>query len=171
MDNIVLIGMPSCGKSTVGVVLAKTMNMTFLDSDIEIQRVHGKRLSEIIDEVGDDGFREVENQVNAGLNVHNTVIATGGSVIYGPEAMAHLREIGTVVYLRLSYPAVEDRLGDLHARGVTIKPGQTLRDLYNERCPLYERYAHVIIDCDGHRLREVVALVRDGLSPSTPQQD
>lgn len=156
MNNIVLIGMPGSGKSSTGVVLAKSMGMEFVDSDIVIQRREGKRLSEIIDAVGDDGFREIENRVNASLDVSNTVIATGGSVIYGPEAMEHLRQIGTVVYLQLSYPRLEERLGDLHARGVTMKPGQTLLDLYNERCPLYEKYAHITLACDGLRLREVV---------------
>lgn len=160
-NNIVLIGMPGCGKSTVGVVLAKATNKDFIDSDIEIQRVHGKKLSEILEEVGDDGFRQVENDVNAGLNPEHAVIATGGSVIYGQGAMEHLREIGTIVYLQLSYEAIEERLGDLHARGVTIKPGQTLRDLYNERIPQYEQWAHVIVKCDGLRLREVVAQLRD----------
>ena len=154
--NITLIGMPGCGKSTVGVVLAKTMGLSFLDSDIAIQQKAGKRLSEILESVGDEGFRALENEVNASLTVTDTVIATGGSVIYGAEAMRHLRQISTVVYLQLPYAAVEDRLGDLHARGVTIRPGQTLRDLYNERCPLYEKYAHLILPCDGLRLREVV---------------
>ena len=156
MNNIVLIGMPGSGKSSTGVVLAKSLGMEFVDSDIVIQRREGKRLSEIIDEVGDDGFREIENRVNASLDVSNTVIATGGSVIYGPEAMEHLRQIGTVVYLQLGYTHLKERLGDLHARGVTMKPGQTLLDLYNERCPLYEKYAHIILPCDGLRLREVV---------------
>lgn len=156
MNNIVLIGMPGSGKSSTGVVLAKSMGMEFVDSDIVIQRREGKRLSEIIDAVGDVGFREIENRVNASLDVSNTVIATGGSVIYGPEAMEHLRQIGTVVYLQLSYPRLEERLGDLHARGVTMKPGQTLLDLYNERCPLYEKYAHITLPCDGLRLREVL---------------
>ena len=156
MRNIVLIGMPGCGKSTVGVVLAKNLAMEFIDSDLVIQREMGMRLSEIIDRYGDDGFREIENRVNSGIQAENSVIATGGSVVYGEEAMAHLKGIGTVVYLKLSYPQVEDRLGDLHARGVSVKPGQTLRDLYEERCPLYERWADIVVPCDGKRLREVV---------------
>ena len=160
MENIILIGMPGCGKSTVGVVLAKALGMDLIDSDLLIQRREGKRLARIIEEMGDDGFRAVENEVNASIDVQGCVIATGGSVIYGQEAMAHLRSIGTVVYLQLSYAQVEERLGDLHARGVTVKPGQTLRDLYNERCPMYERHAHVTIPCDGLRLREVVARIR-----------
>lgn len=166
MDNLVLIGMPGCGKSTVGVVLAKTMNLEFIDSDILIQKTHGKRLSQIIEEVGDDGFRQVENDVNASIDCHHTVIATGGSVIYGEEAMEHLKKIGTVIYLKLGYENLEERLGDLHARGVTIKPGWTLRDLYNERCPMYEKWADITVCCDGHRLREVVADLKQQLGVS-----
>ena len=132
MQNLILIGMPGCGKSTVGVVLAKALGMDFIDSDLVIQKVTGKRLSQIIDESGDEGFRAVENRVNADLQAENSIIATGGSVIYGTEAMQHLKAIGTVIYLKLSYEAIEERLGDLHARGVTIKPGWTLQDLYNK---------------------------------------
>ena len=160
MQNLILIGMPGCGKSTVGVVLAKALGMDFIDSDLVIQKTTGKRLSQIIDESGDEGFRKVENRVNAQLEAENSIIATGGSVVYGEEAMRHLKAIGTVIYLKLSYASIEDRLGDLHARGVTIQPGWTLRDLYNERCPLYERWADVTIDCEELRLREVVAELR-----------
>ena len=160
MQNLILIGMPGCGKSTVAVVLAKALGMDFIDSDLVIQKTTGKRLSQIIDESGDEGFREVENRVNAQLEADNSIIATGGSVVYGKEAMRHLKAIGTVIYLKLSYASIEDRLGDLHARGVTIQPGWTLRDLYNERCPLYERWADVTIDCEELRLREVVAELR-----------
>ena len=156
MQNLILIGMPGCGKSTVGVVLAKALGMDFLDSDLVIQKTTGKRLSQIIDEQGDDGFREVENRVNAELIAQNSIIATGGSVVYGAEAMRHLKEIGTVIYLKLSCEAIEERLGDLHARGVSIQPGWTLRDLYNERVPLYEKWADITIDCEKMMLREVV---------------
>ena len=123
MQNVILIGMPGCGKSTVGVVLAKALGMDFIDADLVIQRSAGKRLSALIDELGDEGFRQLENRVNAGIEAENTVIATGGSVVYGQEAMEHLRAIGQVIYLQLSYEQIEERLGDLHARGVTIKPG------------------------------------------------
>ncbi len=163
MQNLILIGMPGCGKSTVGVVLAKALGMEFIDSDLVIQRSRNQRLSAIIDELGDDGFRALENQVNTSLQAENCVIATGGSVVYGQEAMEHLRSIGRVIYLQLSYEQVEDRLGDLHARGVTIKPGWTLRDLYNERVPLYEKYAHLTIPCDGLRIREIIAIIRKHL--------
>jgi len=160
-ENFVLIGMPGCGKSTVGVVLAKVLGYHFLDSDLAIQAREGKKLHEIIEEKGQEGFRQVENEVNASLNCHRTVIATGGSVIYGAEAMEHLRSIGTVIYLKLSHGEIAHRLGDLHKRGVTLKEGQTLKDLYDERIPLYEKYAHWVLDCEGLRLRQVVQTICD----------
>ena len=156
-SNIVLIGMPGAGKSTVGVVLAKRLGYRFIDSDLVIQDKHGKLLHELIEEHGVEGFWQIENDVNAGLNVEKSIIATGGSVIYGREAMRHLKEIGTVVYLKLSYEAIADRLGDLKERGVTLREGQTLLQLYDERVPLYERYADVTVDCENKSIREVVA--------------
>ena len=159
VQNIILIGMPGCGKSTVGVVLAKAANLDFIDSDLVIQKQMGAKLSELLDAHGDEGFRAIENRINAELAANNSVIATGGSVIYGEDAMRHLKDIGTVVYLKLSYEAIEDRLGDLHARGVTIQPGWTLRDLYNERIPLYEKWADVTVDCENMMLREVVEYI------------
>ena len=159
MNNIILIGMPGCGKSTVGVVLAKAANLDFIDSDLVIQKEMGCKLSQIIDEHGDNGFRAIENRINAELAADNSVIATGGSVVYGEDAMRHLKAIGTVVYLKLSYETIEDRLGDLHARGVTIQPGWTLHDLYNERIPLYEKWADVTVDCENMKLREVVEYI------------
>ena len=155
-DNIVLIGMPGAGKSTVGVVLAKRLGFRFVDSDLVIQEKHDRLLHELIEEYGVEGFWKIENDVNASLNQRKSVIATGGSVIYGNDAMEHLRAIGTVVYLQLPYEEVADRLGDLNARGVTLQEGQTLRDLYDERVPLYEKYAHRVIDCHNKRIREIV---------------
>ena len=155
-DNIVLIGMPGAGKSTVGVVLAKHLGCRFVDSDLIIQEKYGKLLHELIEEHGVEGFWKIENEVNASLALEGSVIATGGSVIYGKEAMEHLRLIGNVVYLKLPYEEVAERLGDLNARGVTLMPGQTLHDLYEERTPLYEKYAHVTIDCSGKVLRDIV---------------
>ena len=163
MRNIILIGMPGCGKSTVGVVLAKAANMDFIDSDLVIQREMGMKLSQLIDQHGDDGFRAIENRINASLDLENCVIATGGSVIYGEDAMHHLKEIGKVIYLKLSCEAIEDRLGDLHARGVTIQPGWTLQDLYNERIPLYEKWADITVDCEHLPLREVVTYIQEKL--------
>lgn len=154
--NIVLIGMPGVGKSTSGVILAKVMNYDFLDSDLVIQQQTKKLLKEIIREEGIDGFNAVENQINAGIDVENTVIATGGSVIFGADAMAHFKETGIVVYLRISYDQLDKRLGDLDERGVVHKEGQTLRDIYNERTVLYEQYADVTVNLDG---RDVAATV------------
>ena len=159
MKNIVLIGMPGAGKSTIGVVLAKKLGLRFLDSDLVIQDRCGKLLHEIMEEKGLEGFKEIEDQVNASLDVTNCVIATGGSAVYGKNAMSHLKEIGTVVYLKLSYEEISNRLGDLHERGVALKPGQSLLSLYNERIPLYEEYADMVVDCDGLMLREAVEYI------------
>ena len=155
--NIVLIGMPGAGKSTVGVVLAKRLGCRFVDSDIVIQEKTGLLLHEIIERQGLDGFLKVENEVNASLEEKRSVIATGGSVIYGREAMEHLKAAGMVVYLKLSYPAVERRLGDLNERGVAVRDGQTLLDLYKERVPYYEHYADIILDCEDKMIRDIVA--------------
>lgn len=160
-DTIVLIGMPGAGKSTVGVVLAKRLGYSFLDSDLVIQEKYGKLLHELIKENGVEGFWKIENEVNTSLEKPCCVIATGGSAVYGAEAMEHLREKGTMVYLKLSYEEIEARLGDLNARGVTLRPGQTLGDLYTERIPLYEKYAHVTVDCQGKLLREIVAEIAE----------
>lgn len=160
--NIVLIGMPGAGKSTVGVVLAKRMGYRFVDSDLVIQEKEGKLLHELIEEHGVEGFWKIENDVNASLTMEKAVIATGGSAIYGAQAMEHLKEIGHVVYLKLSYEEIADRLGDLNARGVTLMPGQTLKDLYAERTPLYEKYADAVIACDGKMLREIVKEIAEG---------
>lgn len=169
--NITLIGMPAAGKSTIGVLLAKRLGYSFVDSDIVIQEKTGKLLKEIIAEVGTDGFLKVEEQVNSELNVYRSVIAPGGSVIYGPKAMEHLKAISVVVYLKLSYRDVKHRLGDLTDRGVALKDGMTLEDLYQERVPLYEKYADITIDetgkTSGKTVDELRALIEqrmeDGL--------
>lgn len=160
-ENIVLIGMPGAGKSTVGVVLAKRLGYRFVDSDLVIQEQYGKLLHELITEYGIAGFWKIENDVNAFLDVKKAVIATGGSAVYGVEAMEHLREMATVVYLKLSYAQIEHRLGDLNARGVTLQKGQTLQELYEERIPLYEKYAHLTIECDDKLLRDIVQEIAD----------
>ena len=144
-DNIVLVGMPGVGKSTVGVILAKVLGYQFVDADLVIQQQEGKLLCEIIEEVGTEGFIEVENRINASLNVTNSIIATGGSVVYGKEAMEHLQSIGRVVYLKVSYETLEKRLADIKGRGVVLKEGQDLKALFEERSPLYEKYADIEI--------------------------
>ena len=154
--NITLIGMPGAGKSTVGVVLAKRMGMDFIDTDIIIQKEYNKTLSEIIDEKGIEEFKKVENDVISKLELDNTIIATGGSAVYGKEAMKHLRDISKVVYIELSEENIEDRLGDLNERGVVLEEGETLQELYDERIPLYKKYAHIIVNADDMVLREVV---------------
>ena len=156
MNNIILIGMPGCGKSTIGVVLAKNLGFRFIDSDLLIQEQEHRLLHEIIEQDGLDGFNRIENQVNASIDTDSSVIATGGSAVYGKEAMQHLHEIGAVFYLKLSYEELKNRLGDLSERGVSIRKGQTLLDLYEERKPLYEKYADYVVDCEGKSIREVV---------------
>ena len=154
--NIILIGMPGAGKSTVGVVSAKRIGYRFLDSNLVIQERTGKLLHQLMEIHGLDGFLRIENQVNASLDCDGYVIATGGSAVYGLEAMDHLKDIGTVVYLKLSYREIEERVGDLNARGVAMKPSQTLLSLYEERCPLYEQYADLVVECEGKQVRHIV---------------
>lgn len=156
MNNLILIGMPGAGKSTVGVVLAKVLQYSFVDSDLVIQNEEGKRLCEIIEQEGLDGFLRIENRINAGLQAQRSVIATGGSVVYGREAMEHLQSIGKIVYLKLSYETLKTRLGDLRYRGVAIKDGQSLLDLYRERATLYEKYADITVETDGLSIEETV---------------
>lgn len=163
--NVVLIGMPGCGKSTIGVVLAKHLGYRFIDSDLVIQGRTKKRLSAIIEESGLDEFLKIENEVNASIRARKSVIATGGSVVYGKEAMEHLRKKGVIVYLRLPLTEIDHRLGDLTARGVAIKEGQTLSDLYSERTPLYEQYADITIDCLGKEIRHIVAEISSISAP------
>ncbi|MBQ4057455.1 MAG: shikimate kinase [Lachnospiraceae bacterium] len=162
-NNIVLIGMPSCGKSTIGVVLAKAIGYRFVDSDLIIQERTGKLLSEIIEEKGIDAFNQIENDVNASLAYNKAVIATGGSAIYGERAMEHLRSIGTIVYIELPLESLKERIGDLNARGVSIKNGQTFDELFEERRPLYEKYADVTIHAEGLSIREMVYKLKDEL--------
>ena len=164
MTNIVLIGMPGVGKSTAGVVLAKVLGYEFIDADLIIQQQEGKLLREIIAEVGTDGFIEVENRVNSQIEVEKSVIATGGSVVYGKEAMQHLREIGTVVYLKVSYDILEKRLHDIKGRGVVLKDGQDLRGLYGERVPLYEKYADITVCEDNLNVEQTVEKITEQLN-------
>ena len=146
--HIILIGMPACGKSTVGVLAAKTLGYRFIDSDLIIQERDGRRLHRIIREEGQAGFLAIEERINLTLGRDEvpSVIATGGSAVYSKAAMAHFKSVGTVVYLRLSFETVQKRLGNFTHRGVVMPEGYTLRDLYDERCALYEAYADIIVD-------------------------
>lgn len=160
-SNLVLIGMPGAGKSTIGVLLAKCLGKRFIDTDLLIQEREGRLLRTIISEEGPERFKQIENEVNASLEAEDAVIAPGGSVIYGEQAMKHLKEIAVLVYLRLPYRTVAERLGNLTKRGVVLEPGQTLQSLYEERCPLYEKYADEIIDCDGMELGKTLECIRN----------
>ncbi len=159
MNNIVLIGMPGCGKSTVGVVLAKRLGMDFTDSDLLIQKKYKETLSSIIDNKGLKEFLRIEDEVNGEIETDNTVIATGGSVVYGENAMEHLKSIGTVVYLKLDYNVIKSRLGDLKKRGVAMEKGMSLQDLYTERTPLYEKYADITVECNRKQIRQIVEML------------
>lgn len=156
MNNITLIGMPGAGKSTIGVVLAKVLGYDFIDSDLLIQKKEGKLLWQIMRDGGNDEFNRIEERVNSEIMADHSVIATGGSVVYGPRAMAHLRSISTVVYLKVSCESLTRRLGDLNERGVVLDPGETLLDLYNRRIPLYEKYAHITVDVGRRSVQQAV---------------
>lgn len=155
-ENIILIGMPGAGKSTIGVLLAKALGYKFIDSDLLIQEQAGCLLKDIIKEKGLEGLIDIEERVNASIEAERTVIATGGSVIYGAKAMQHLKSIGKVVYIKLSFESIASRLGNIRQRGVVMRQGQTLLDLYNERCPLYEKYADIVVDAEGLGIEEVL---------------
>lgn len=160
MDNIILIGMPGAGKSSVGVLYAKAVGYGYIDSDLLIQAREKKLLRDIISEEGTDGFNRIEEEVNSEIWADRCVVATGGSVIYGQRAMEHFKEIGKIVYLELSYDEIARRLSDIKARGVSIKEGMTLRQLYDERVALYKKYADITVDFDGKTIEQcVTALV------------
>ena len=152
--NVILIGMPGSGKTTIGTYLSELIGYGYIDSDSVIVAREGRRLNEIIAEYGTEAFLDIEAKVNAELAADRCVIATGGSVIYRETAMRALAKKGTIVYLKLSYEEIESRLGDLKERGVALKDGFTLRDLYNERTPLYEKYAQVTVELDGLSVEE-----------------
>ena len=160
-NNVILIGMPGSGKTTLGTELSRVLGYGYIDSDSLIVAREGKRLCEIIAEVGTEGFLDIEAQVNAEISTNTCVIATGGSAIYRDYAMQKLKTIGVVVYLKYSYEVIASRLGDLKKRGVALKDGFTLKDLYNERAPLYEKYADIVVEMpDGTKTEAVDAVVK-----------
>lgn len=162
--NIILIGMPGAGKSTLGVLLARALNYRFLDTDLLIQEREGRLLCEIIAEEGMQRFLEIEGEVNAGIQAERTVIAPGGSAIYSEKAMNHFAEIGTVVYLHVPVTELSKRLGDLKRRGVVLKEGQSLEMLYEERRVYYERYARVTVDVTKNDIGEILEEMKEKLA-------
>lgn len=161
--NIILIGLPTSGKSTVGVILAKILGMQFLDTDLLIQQQTSERLNEIIAEKGTQGFLQIEASVCSAIDVDHTVIATGGSVVFSAEAMEHLKTNGTVVYLQISVDELKKRLHDAKARGVILRDGESIEELYAERETLYRQYADAVVSEEGLRLEETVCAVREKL--------
>ncbi len=164
-NNIVLIGMPGAGKSTLGIVLAKILNYNFIDADLVIQNQCDKTLQKLIDACGPEGFIQVENQILSDLNAEHSIIATGGSAVYSDEAMKHLSDIGRVVYLQISYDELKRRLSDLQERGVVLKGGITmsLQELFDERKPLYEHYAEITVDVNDLSIEAAARKVADAL--------
>ena len=162
--SVILIGMPSCGKSTLGVLLAKQLGYRFIDSDLLIQEAEGKLLHEIISERGINEFINIEERVNAAITDKNAVISTGGSVIYGDKAMQNLKSLGKVVYLDLPYEEMCARLGDYSHRGVVMRKGNTLADMYAERKPLYEKCADITVHVCNASLTENIAKIVDALN-------
>lgn len=166
MKNIILIGMPAVGKSTVGVVVAKRIGYEFIDTDLLIQKQERRLLKEIIAEEGNERFLEIENQVNRDLEVENAVISPGGSVVYCEEAMRHFKEIGTVIYLHATYEDIYKRITNAKNRGVVLKEGQALKDLYDERVKLFEKYADYTVSEEGLSLEETIDMVLELLDKS-----
>ena len=156
MDNIVLIGMPGSGKSTVGVVLAKILGMDFIDTDLLIQKRSGCRLQQILDQYGLERFLQQESAAICSVNSAHSVIATGGSAVLCPQAIRHLQRLGKVLYLQMSFPGIEARIHNLTSRGIAMKPAQTLKDVYMQREPLYSACADKTVCCDGKSMSEVL---------------
>ena len=162
--NIVLIGMPASGKSTAGVILAKEMKYNFYDTDLLLQAETDMTLAEIIRERGLDGFLKLEDRLLSDINVTGCVIATGGSAVYGDNAMANLKKIGKVVYIKLRFEVIESRLKNIETRGVAMREGTTLRELYDERIGLYEKSADTVIEADGLNTEQTVQRIKESLA-------
>ena len=154
--NIVLIGMAGCGKSTIGVLLAKALGMSFVDTDLLIQEREERLLQEIIDLDGLQKFINIEEKVILSLNIDHSVIATGGSAVYGNFAMEHLKKKGKIIFLNLSYENIEKRIKNITTRGIAMNKGQTLKDVFDERMNLYLKYADIEIDCDDKDIEEII---------------
>lgn len=156
MENIILIGMPGAGKSTIGVILAKSLLFDFCDTDLSIQKSTCKSLSQIINEEGIDAFIDLEEKIICSESFADCVVATGGSAVYGEKAMEKLKENGIIVYLKVSPDELQSRIKNIHTRGIAMKEGTTISELYEERAPFYEKYADITIECDGKTAEECV---------------
>lgn len=163
MNTLIIIGMPGAGKSTAGVLLAKTLGMKFIDTDIILQEKSGRLLQEIIDGDGPEAFLKVEEETVLTLQAHNAVIATGGSVVFSGQAMEHLKRDGVVLYLKISFEEMEKRLKNITTRGIVLFAGQSLREMYTQRVPLYEQYADITVDCTDDDFENIVEKVIDEL--------
>lgn len=166
--NLVLIGMPACGKSCMGRALAKKLNMNLLDTDRLIESNTGRLLQDIINEDGLDAFKRIEEETLLGLSCDNTIISTGGSAVYYERAMKHLKEIGTVAYLYVGLDLLKKRLGDFSKRGVVLAPGKTIDDLYIERTALYEKYADIVVNCNGNSYPKYQASLIEAVNNHKP---
>ena len=155
-ENIILIGMPGSGKSTCGVLAAKALLKNFFDTDLLFQGLEEKRLQDIIDDDGIEYFLSAEERAILSLDINATVVATGGSVIYSDKSMEHLKKSGKVIYLHLSYDTMVDRIKNITTRGVVVKEGDSLEDMYNERLPMYQKWADVVINCDNNTVEQTV---------------
>lgn len=163
MKNITLIGMPGSGKSTLGVLLAKTLGFGFVDTDLVIQQREGDLLQNILDKVGTEAFLDLEADAICSVDCEKTVIAPGGSVICRERGIEHLRSLGPVVYLRIPCDVLERRIHNMGSRGIAFRPGETLKDIYDYRTPLYEKYADIVVDGDKGSLEETLAAVLQAL--------
>jgi len=159
--NIVLIGMPGAGKSTLGVLLSKTLGMPFLDTDLLIQQSEGRLLQDIINDVGINGFLAIEESTLLNVDVEGHVIATGGSAIYSSKAVEQLKKNSKLIYLKLKFSQIEKRIQNISSRGIVISKDQSLQDLFNERAPLYEANADIIINCSGKHIEDVISLIKE----------
>ncbi|MCH2207695.1 MAG: shikimate kinase [Lentisphaerales bacterium] len=161
--NIVMVGMPGAGKSTIGVLLAKDMSMNFMDVDVFIQGHEGRRLQDIIDNDGIDTFKKLEEKYLMDIDVNSYIVSTGGSAIYCKNGIDHLKQNGVIVYLDINMDTLKERLGDFSTRGVVIKEGQTFLDLYKERCTLYSAAADITIDCIEKCMEKIVEEIKTAL--------
>lgn len=160
MNNIILIGMAGCGKSTIGVLLAKTLGYEFIDTDLILQRQERRLLQEILNTDGFPYFKDAEERALCSLHATHAVIATGGSAVYSERGMEHIKQDGICVWLKLPYDEILRRIHNISTRGIAISPGKTLRDVFEERQPLYAKYADIVLSCQGDAEANVKALVK-----------